>query len=358
MPIHDVGYRGWDEPKTSVWSRWQVIAENGFWLAFKSNWIKRLMLFAWLPVISFGAVFFITNQWMERDGINKPMRSLPASASLEDKAQYELAKFKRIGERRMFADQFRERFRALPGSDKIAAAIESEQGNDLRHVLWSGLLMTFFRYPQAFMLLFLVGFIAPGLIAHDIRSRAFLLYFSKPIGILQYAFGKAMTLVIFIALITTLPAIALYLFAVLLSPDLSVIWQTYDIPLRILGASLVLVIPTVTLALALSSLTQETRFAAFAWFAIWALGHGAWLAILGAVAAQKSMPPIASEVLNDPTTQTWSILSLYNNLGDVQIWLFGFGEFNDAFLGICGLSMITVVSAFVLYRQIARNTQL
>ena len=356
MPIHDVGYRGWDEPKTSTWSRWQVIAENGFWLAFKSNWIKRLLIFSWLPVVTCGVIFFITNQWLERGGYDKVVPPPPANASALDLTQYEARNVRLQTQRQAFADRFQGRFRNIPGGEKIAEAIVSKSGNDLRRVLWSGLLMTFFRYPQAFMLLFLVGIIAPGLIANDIRSRAFLIYFSKPIGITQYIFGKAMTLVVFISLITTIPAIALYFFAVLLSPDLSVLWDTYDIPFRILLATFVLVIPTVTLALALSSLTQETRFARFAWFAIWALGHGAWSAIVGAVAASKDFDSDI-DLMSDPEVQSWSILSLYNNLGDVQIWLFGFSDFEDAMIGTVGLSVVTIVSTVVLYRQIAKNTR-
>ena len=157
----------------------------------------------------------------------------------------------------------------------------------------------------------------------------------------------------FIAFVTTLPALALYLFAVMVSPNLSVIWSTWDIPFRIVGATIALVIPTASLALMLSSLTQESRFASFAWFAIWALGHGAWVAILFATAIQLETAPVEPEVLNSPAVQNWSVLSLYNNLGDIQSWIFGFGEFSKVWRGIVALVIVSTVSLVVLYRRVS-----
>ena len=186
----------------------------------------------------------------------------------------------------------------IPKVDELANGLETGDDEKTRNIVWSWLLMTFFRYPQALLILFLIGTIAPALISRDLRSRAFLLYFSRPIGKFEYIFGKLCIPMAFIMFVTTLPALALYVFAVMVSPDLSVIWSTWDIPFRIVGATIALVIPTASLALMLSSLTQESRFASFAWFAIWALGHGAWMAILFATAIQLEAAPIDPDVIN------------------------------------------------------------
>jgi len=130
---------------------------------------------------------------------------------------------------------------------------------------------------QCIGLVFVVGLVAPSLISQDVRSRAFLLYFSRPLTRLQYIMGKFATVAAFLLVTTTLPQLLLYLFAVLLSPDISVIAYTWDLPLRAVLASVTMIIPTSLLALMLSSLTVETRFATFGWFAIWIFGLAAYV---------------------------------------------------------------------------------
>ena len=243
-------------------------------------------------------------------------------------------------------------FDMLPQLDVLADALRQPDQNT-RHAVWSWLLMTMFRYPQASMILFLLGFVAPGLIARDVRSRAFLLYFSRPIGQREYILGKLMIPGIFVAMVTLLPAMALYLFGIMLSPDMSVVLETWDIAVRLALASITLILPTASLALMLSSVTQETRFATFAWFAVWALGHGAWLAIVITQAVSMQTAPFDPEVLNSAIVQNWSLLSLYNNLGHVQNWIFGFDTFENVAASLAILVGVTVVSIFILYRRVS-----
>jgi len=73
---------------------------------------------------------------------------------------------------------------------------------------------------------------------------------------------------------------------VALSSDLSVLADTWDLPLRILLASLIFIIPAVSVALMFSSLTSESRFAAFAWFAFWGLGFIAWNVTYGVMSGE------------------------------------------------------------------------
>ena len=72
-----------------------------------------------------------------------------------------------------------------------------------------------------------------------------------------------------------LPALALWTAGVAVSPSIWVAVTTWDLPLRIVVASLALAVPTVLMALAYSSLTAESRIASFAWFATWA---ACWIA--------------------------------------------------------------------------------
>jgi hypothetical protein len=52
-----------------------------------------------------------------------------------------------------------------------------EQIQLVRHEVWANLLLTLFRYPQASLMILVVGIAAPPLISYDVRSRAFLIYF-------------------------------------------------------------------------------------------------------------------------------------------------------------------------------------
>jgi hypothetical protein len=175
----------------------------------------------------------------------------------------------------------------------------------------------------------LVGIIAPLLISYDLRSKAYLMYFSRPLSPMEYIVGKSAVIWFFLMMITTVPAFMLYIAGVLLSPDLSVVLQTWDIPLRIVAASVVLVVPTTALALCYSSFTAESRYAAFAWFATWVMGFVAYRILTFAQrggGAGRSGPqgrgPLAVQQWGvDP--DRWRLLSPFHTLGKVEAWVFG-----------------------------------
>ena len=138
-----------------------------------------------------------------------------------------------------------------------------------------------------------------------------------------------------------------------MSPDTSVFWTTWDIPLRIILSTIVLILPTASMALMFSSLTEESRYASFSWFATWLLGHGAWMAILVGEAIRQQSGPRNAAVYESEMVRTWSPLSIYNNLGDVQSWVFGFQSFSEVWPAFAVLTGITVVSFAVLFRRVA-----
>lgn len=360
MPIHDLGYRSWDGTPSPHVMRWAVIAQTGIKLAWRSSWLRRLLLLSWLPVVGMGVMLFGYETWVtdpfERQRVVSALERSPFGAGLD-----------------------------IDLSDEAAAT----------HALWSWALLTLFRYPQLVAMLFVVGLISPTLIARDMQSRAFLLYFSRPIERADYLLGKSMVVWFFLAMITTLPALALYALAVSLSPDLSVIKYTWDLPFRILGASLWLVLPTTAIALCLSSMTTESRYAAFAWIALWVLGVVAYgiLAPLSAGLAferdanrrnyqqqwqrgeSTSRPPgIRVSRGMDPQTHNpqplgpeefeealakgfdtqWSLLSLYHTLGRVQAWIFGMEKnFSQVMPSIVLLILVTGGTTTLLIQRIS-----
>jgi len=316
MPIYDLGYRRWDGKRSPDWLRWFTIAKTGYMLAFKSRWLRRMLFFAWLPAAYMAAGFFMYEQYIA----NNPNMMFAARGILQS----------------VMDDAA---FQQITGS---TATVEES-----RHLVWSWLMFSFFRYPQGASMVLLVGLIAPPLISRDVRSRAFLIYFSRPIARWEYILGKAATVWAYLALITTVPAIALYLIAVMLSPDLSVVLATWDIPLRILAASIVLMLPTTFLALAFSSVAWESRTAGFMWFAIWGLGMVAYQIVWVALQGQQRGPPTQA------IDSRWNLISLYHALGAVQQFIFGVGQGSNILLESLLLTMITIASALVVYYRVS-----
>jgi hypothetical protein len=146
-------------------------------------------------------------------------------------------------------------------------------------------------------------------------------------------------------MITTLPAFVLYIAGVMLSPSLSVVLETWDLPLRILVASIVLSLPTASMALMFSSMTTESRYAAFAWFAVWILGNVAFSTVMAfAVAAQRDVV--------EPGWRT--MLSPYHTLGVVQAWIFDLEPPGAAVApSMVALVAITIGSLILLFHRVS-----
>ena len=340
--VNNLGYRGWSEARVPGWTRWWVITDVGVRRAWQSRWLRRMLVFAWLPAIWFGVGFFIWEQ-----------------AALHS-------------EWRQLLGPFLNGMPQTPEFDTLREAIRTGDLESSRHTVWAWLLQSFFRYPQAVLMVMVIGVISPPLISQDIRSRAFLLYFSRPLTRAEYLFGKVASLWAYLALISTVPALILYLLGILLSPNLSVITATWDLPLRIIGASIVLMLPTSVLAICFSSLTQESRYAGFAWFAIWILGWFTYVAATYAAATSADALNAGNEAFQAQQQERqhpprrrfgrpifeikesrWTHLSLYHTLGRVQRWMFGFAEFKDVMVSTIILVVLTVTSLGITYYRIS-----
>lgn len=313
MAMHDLGYRGWSGRRAGPGRRWMVIARTGVRRAWQSKWLRRMIFFAWLPALWFGVGFFVWEQstvdprWSE--GLALFLVEMPSTGPLAD----------------------------------IRDAATIDDPHEARHAVWSSLLQSFFRYPQGVLMVLVVGIIAPPLISQDFRSRAFLLYFSRPTTRAEYVLGKSGAVWFYLAMIATAPALALYLLGILLSPNFGVIAATWDLPLRVLAASAVLMIPTAALALCISSLTEETRYAGFGWFTLWTMGWFTYGIMTTVEAANGAADPGAR----------WTYLSLYHTLGQVQTWIFGFADFSEVRTAAGVLIVVTVLSLGILMVRVA-----
>lgn len=323
MPLHDVGYRAWSGRKSWHWTRWWVVAAVGIQLAFRTSWLSRMLAFSWIPAIVIGVGFFAYEQSI----VNPTLRVWIANLVMLASADGDLAR----------------------------AVMRSPE--DVRHEVWSSLVLAFFRYPQAIMMLITIGIVAPKLISYDLRNRGYLLYFSRPLRIWEYMLGKSLILWFFLALITTIPAVCLYVMGVLLSPHLNVLELTWDIPLRILVASVTLMLPTSAVALACSAMTIESRYAAFSWFALWIVGWVSYSILsfgerIGDASVQISGP--GQRMMQIVEFQSrWELLSPYHLLGRVQQWVFGmYPEDRAIWPYLLMLSMVTLVSLWFVHRKL------
>jgi ABC-2 type transport system permease protein len=362
MPLHDVGYRGWDgTPRPGGAAG--VIAETGIRLAWKSRWLRRVLLFAWSPAIVFAGGFFAFEQ------------------AVDDGA---------IAAGRVAASR-------LDGFGMLGSLLAESLGGSLtdpeqaRRTVWSRLLLAFMRAPQAVLLALVVGLVAPRLIAGDLRAKAWLVYFTRPVSRGDYILGKVGVLAAIMSLVTVLPALVLWVIGVLVSPSIQVAAATWDLPLRILAAAAAVTVPTVLLALAYSAVTAETRIATFAWFATWVacwITHGALTgADLAAQARGSAIGPGVAATVEDPfddgptvefrrprsqrrlgwlaraagidgTIDRWAWLSPFHAQGVVQAWIFGIERrFAVVLPSLVSLLVVAGVSLVVLVLRVDAPTR-
>lgn len=353
MPINNVGYRNWDGATRGAFSRCIAIASTGIQITFKSQWIRRMLFLSWLPVAYVGIGFFLFEKYMD-DQLRQTLQRMDSGAEVDvrefvEKMQRDHRPFQT--EQRRRSSELSSALSMFPKSEVVIASIVADKPSVARHTTWCWMLLFFFQYTQGLLIIIMIGLIVPPLISRDLRSRAYLMYFSRPIGRIEYLLGKMAIPATFLAMITLLPAVSLYVFGVMLSPGFSVILDTWDVPFRVAIASSVLIIPLSLLALMFSALTHESRFAAFAWLAIWGLGEGAYRAITLAQFDPRTTPdgePIVQRVVD------WSFLSLFSTVGKVQTWVFGLETDPwEVIPFICILSGISIVAAFVLFRRIS-----
>ena len=330
MPVHDVGYRKWLGNRSARFLRPLDVARAGVSLIFKRKWIRMMVLLAWLPVIfpAFGIFVF-------------------EYSATEPEFKDVIVRFATF----------------QMGDPELAAQIASDP-ELARHKVWSSLILAFFRYPQLFAMVVLIGLMAPVLVSYDLRTKAYLMYFSRPLTPAEYILGKSGVIWCLLGLTITVPACLIYLLGVLLSSDLSVVAQTWDIPFRILGASVVLLVPTTMLAVLYSSLTAESRYATFAWFATWIMGFVAYqfLTFTSAAMSRGGRPPRPRrggrrgppdwEALGVDFDQ-WRWLSPYHILGKVEAWVFGLDPTSGSVLpSILILLAITFGGFWIVRRRL------
>ncbi len=288
MPIYELGYRHWEGPLRGPAARCGAIAWSGIRLAFRSKLLRRLLVVAWSPLLYYGFLFFAVGYATD------PARG--------------------FNERR----EMRAPLRSFLGRELADRLLDDPES--IRPAIWSLMFHYFLAYPQSWLTLLIVAIVVPPLISQDVRSKAFLLYFSKPITRLEYLLGKAGTALFFVLMVTLAPALVLYAISIAFSPSMATFQGTVSILWQICAVTLAVAIPTTAVALCFSSLTSEGRYAAFAWVAFWLLGELAYR-ILSQTIGFKNSEWVSLFSLRETTaTLTQSIFNVTGQLQALGDW--------------------------------------
>lgn len=305
MPVSELGYRHWEGKRTGAIRRSLAIARSEVGIAYRSSkLLRRFLVFAWAPVLYFCPFFLAVGY------VADPNNQMTDGSILT-----------------MISHEFLR--------DEAVALLRANP-EVLLPKIWSIAFFFFFAYTQSFFSMIVVAIGGPPLISRDIKSKAFLVYFSKPIRPWQYVLGKLMAVGFFVFSMTLFPAVVLYLIGVGLSPDVGTLKATLPILGQIVLSSVVIAVPIAMVVLLLSSLTRDRRIATFTWVSTWIFGELAFrvLSFGGRVSGEFTPPPWAPLLsLRELTTRaTAAIMDLQDSIRVVMANLGKSGEHLDRFL--------------------------
>jgi ABC-2 type transport system permease protein len=199
MPIHDQGYRRYLGTRTPRGRAWSVITTAGVRTLFGQRAFLGLLLLSWLPFVVRAVQFYLA-------------ANLPAN---------------------------------IPQVALLAPSAETFRQ---------------FLSFQDFFVFFVTIYVGAGLIANDRRANALQIYLSKPLTRGEYVFGKMAILMTFILMVTWLPAIVLLLVQVLFAGSFTFLKSHLYLFPAITLFSFVEATMVSAAMLALSSLSNNSRF--------------------------------------------------------------------------------------------------
>ncbi len=162
-----------------------------------------------------------------------------------------------------------------------------------------------FHMAMDFFVLLIVAWFGSGLIAEDVRRKAHLLYFARPLTRLDYLLGKWLPLALLGSLATLAPGLVICTVAAFSSPHWSFVTEEGGTILKMVAYSFVSFTVLSSIVLALSSLCRRKSHALAA-----ALGSFALLGGLGTMLAGMNREP------------AWNLLSVFGCLRRVALGLF------------------------------------
>jgi ABC-2 type transport system permease protein len=194
-----------------------------------------------------------------------------------------------------------------------------------------------FLNQQEPFVFFLTVYVGAGLVADDLRAKALQLYLSRPVTRAQYIAGKATILIVVLATVTWVPAmLLLFLVPVFAGSMAFVTAHLYLIP-AISAYSLIHIMLSAFMILALSSLSNSRWFVAVMYAGLAFFTH----AVFGVIGMSV-----------DGTTFAW--VSIFSNLSQIGDVLFRVPLRYDTppIVSALALAVIIALSVFILSRRI------
>jgi ABC-type transport system involved in multi-copper enzyme maturation permease subunit len=163
-----------------------------------------------------------------------------------------------------------------------------------------------FLAQQSLFVFFITVYVGAGLIANDRRANALQIYLSKPITRVEYVLGKLAIVVIFILMVTWLPAVVLLLIQIAFAGNFTFFRANLFLFPAITAFTCIEALLAGASVLALSSLSNSSRYVAILYAALIFFSQ----ALFG--------------VMKNATGDTWwSWMSMANNLTQVRDAIFG-----------------------------------
>ena len=125
-----------------------------------------------------------------------------------------------------------------------------------------------FLDQQQTFVFFVTVYVGAGLIANDRRANALQIYLSKPLTRTEYIFGKLSILMVFLALVTWLPAIVLLIVQISFAGNFTFFRSNIFLFPAITVFSFIQVTMVASAMLALSSLSKSSRYVGILYTAV------------------------------------------------------------------------------------------
>jgi ABC-type transport system involved in multi-copper enzyme maturation permease subunit len=154
-----------------------------------------------------------------------------------------------------------------------------------------------FIWYQGYVLVIVLALAGSVLVGNDFAHGSLPFYLAKPIGRWHYVLGKCLAVGVLINLLTTLPALLLWLEAGLLYDWRSYYFDNLDLLLGIIGYGLVLTVTLSLLVIATSVWLRRTVPLAMVWMGLFAL-----------------LPMLAGWLVDATKDERWRLIDLWNSL--------------------------------------------
>jgi ABC-2 type transport system permease protein len=228
MPIFDQGYQHWSGELSGLAWRWLAITRHGYRIGMKNNFMRIVLLLAWLPAI--GLAFFLSIWGLIEQ--RSPLVQVLLS------------------------------YLTFLGPEILA------DPKTYRVEVWTLCYDYFLDIEMRFSMI-LILIVGPSLISQDIRFNALPLYFSRPLRRIDYFLGKLGVIGAFLGMVLVVPSIVGYILGLMFSLDITIVADTFRLLIASVTYGAIMTLSAGMLILALSCLSRNSRYIGLFWVGVW-----------------------------------------------------------------------------------------